>query len=162
MFAIVGGILAIGMGLSTYGSQIIIEDLITQEEDVVSGGSLEVTSELDPSISEMGVFWVQIANFQEDTIQATIFDPSGSQIISESIDRDSYEGNFEISSIGTYKLLIENNGQDDHIIGVIGHMPDSVKISVGVTGLYLIIIGLFGMGGLAIYILRNKRKSKFS
>jgi len=62
-----------------------------------------------------------------------------------------------------YNLDIENSGSDEiKIIGVIGHMPDNTALSVGVTGFYILLIGLIGIVGVGIYAVKNRRKEKFN
>lgn len=161
--AIVGGIVAVGIALSFYGSQIIIEDLVSEQTEVISGGFMEVKTELDPSVSETGVYVVQTMNFKENSISAKIFDPFDSQIVSKPVETESFEDRFKISTKGTYLLVIENFGAEKTVIvGVIGHMPDKGKLSIGITGLYLLIVGLIGMVGVGIYAIKKRRKDKFS
>ncbi len=54
------------MALSFYGSQIITEDLVTGQSNLISGETFETIVELDPMISEYGVYLVQTTNFQEN------------------------------------------------------------------------------------------------
>lgn len=161
--AIVGGLVAVGIALSFYGSQIVIEDLISEQTMVISGKVLEVSAELDPTISEIGVYVVQTLNFKENAIYAKIFDPFGSQIVSKLVETNSFEDRFEISTKGTYQLVVENSGTEETtIVGVIGHMPDTSKLSIGITGFYILIVGLIGMVGVGIYAIKNRRKRRFS
>ena len=160
---IVGGLLTTGIFLSFYGAQLTTQDLKVEESFVDGGESLEVIVELDPAKSETGVYVVQVMNFMEGTLSAKISDPLGYQIVSKSIDKESFEERFEITSKGNYKLSIENSGLDEiNIIGVIGHMPDNNALSVGITGFYILIIGLIGIVGVGIYAIKNRRKEKFS
>lgn len=160
---IMGSILAIGMAMSFYGSQIIIQDLVSEQAEVIPGNSLEITVELDSSVSEIGVYVVQTMNFKEDSISAKIFDPFGTQIISKSIESDSFEDRFEITSKGKYQLLIENFGSEETtIVGVLGHMPDKNKLSIGITGFYLLIVGLAGMAVVGIYAFKKRQKNNLS
>jgi len=125
----------------------------------LAGDSLNILAELDPSKSNSGVFVVQILDFREGDLTAKISDPLGYEIVSMHIDRESFEERFEILSKGTYQLEIENSGLEDiKIVGVIGHMPDNTTIYVGVTGFYLLIIGLIGIGGVGFYAIRNRRR----
>ncbi len=157
---VVGGLVAIGIILSFYGSQVITKDLETAESNVMPGNSLEFFTELDPEITKTGVYVVQSLNFQENSIHARILDPEGSEIISKLIEKESFEGRFEIGSVGHYTLIIENTGDEETvIIGVIGHMPDAGKLSVGITGLYIVIMGLIGIVGIGIYAVKNKRRT---
>lgn len=155
---LVVGLMVSGLALSFYGSQIITEDLVSNTQLVSQGDSLEVFTELDPQISNKGVYVVQIMQFERGSVTAKIFDPFGTQIISENIDKDSFEGRFDIDSKGKYKLLIENKGKETEIIGVIGHLPDTSKFSIGISGFYLLIVGMIGMVGIAIFVIRNRKK----
>jgi len=156
---IVGSIMAVGMAMSFYGSQIIIQDLVSEQDEVIPGNSLEITVELDSSVSKTGVYVVQTMNFKENSISAKIFDPFGTQIISKSIESDSFEDRFEISSKGKYQLVIENFGEGETtIVGVLGHMPDKSKLSLGISGFYLLIVGLTGMAGVGIYAFKKRQK----
>ena len=156
---IVGGILAAGVFLSFYGAQLSTQDLTVKEENILSGGSLQVSTELDPSKSSMGVFVVQILENKQSTLTAKIFDPLGIEILSITIDSESLEKRFEISSKGTYQLVVENSGLEDLlVVAAFGHMPDNTTISVGITGFYLLIVGLIGIVGVGIYAIRNRNK----
>lgn len=157
---IVGSIMAVGMAMSFYGSQIIIQDLVSEQAEVIPGNSLEITVELDSSVSETGVYVVQTMNFKENSISAKISDPFGTQIISKSIESDSFEDRFEISFKGKYQLVIENFGSEETtIVGVLGHMPDKSKLSIGIAGFYLLIVGLTGMVGVGIYVFKKRQKN---
>ncbi len=157
---VVGGLVATGIVLSCYGSQVVTKDLDTAESDVSPGNSLEFFTELDPEITQTGVYVVQVLNFQENSIHAKILDPEGSEIISKLIEKESFEGRFKIGSAGHYTLIIENTGDvDTIIIGVIGHMPDAGKLSIGISGLYIIIIGLIGLVGVGIYAVKSRRRT---
>jgi hypothetical protein len=156
---IVGAILASGVFLSFYGAHLSTKDLTVKEDSVLTGDSLKILAELDPSKSNSGVFVVQILDFKEGDLTAKISDPLGDEIVFMHIDRESFEERFEILSKGTYQLEIENSGLEDiKIVGVIGHMPDNTTISVGVTGFYFLIIGLIGIVGVGIYAIRNRRR----
>ena len=156
---IVGGILAAGVFLSFYGAQLSTQDLAVKEENVLSGGSLEISTELDPSKSDFGVFVIQILEDKESTLIAKISDPLWFEILSIPIEKESVEEQFEISSKGTYQLIVQNTGlQDLQVVGAFGHMPDTMTISVGITGFYLLIVGIIGIIGVGIYAIRIRKK----
>ena len=160
---IVGGLLATGIILSFYGAQLTTQDLIVNEGIVSLGESFEIQAELDPTKSETGVFVIQILDFKDNEITAKISDPLDYEILSKSFDKDSIEERFEIASKGTYKLIIENLSPEDiQIMAVIGHMPDKGTLSVGITGFFILIVGLVGIVGVGIYVIRTKRKEKFN
>jgi hypothetical protein len=156
---IVGALLAAGVFLSFYGAHLTTQDLTVKEENILPGDSLEISTELDPSKSSNGVFVIQILEDKENTLTAKISDPLGFEILSLPIDRESFEDRFEISSKGTYQLVVENSGLEElQVVGVIGHMPDNTTIYVGITGFYLLIIGLIGIVVVGIYAVRNRNK----
>ncbi len=159
LLALVGGLIAVGIALSFYGSMIITEDLTQGVQNIGEGGSFEIRAELDPSISSEGVFVVQVMQFQEGSVSARITDPFGSQIVSKTIDSESYEEQFDVTSKGTFTLTVENSGEFTDVVGVIGHLPDTSKFSVGITGFYLLIVGLIGMGIVGIYVVKNRRRN---
>ena len=158
MLAIVGGLIAAGIALSFYGSMIIVEDLTQSVDNIGEGSTLEISSELDPEVNDEGFYVVQTMKFQEGMISARVVDPFGSQIVSKVIDSESYQEQFEITSSGTFTLIIENSGEFSDVVGAIGHVPDSTKVSVGITGTFLLIIGLVGMGVVGIYAVKNRRR----
>ena len=158
---IVGVLIIVGMALSFYGSQIITEDLVTEQSDLISGEIFETFADLDPMISESGVYVVQTTNFQENVINVKIFDPIGSQIISKTVESESFEDRFKILSSGEYRIIIENTGSEDTAIFLaIGHLPDTSKLSVGITGFYILVVGMIGIAGLVILTIKNRRKNK--
>jgi hypothetical protein len=155
---IVGGLIGAGIILSFYGNYVIFEDLIKGDGDVDSEHDLIVEVELDHIETQTGIYAVQIIDYEKSVVSASILDPLDTVIESQSINEEVYEGLFDISTSGTYKLLIENRGEQVKIFGVIGPEPDSGKRSLGFVSLYILIIGLIGMMILAIYLVINRKK----
>jgi len=160
---IMSSLIAIGIILSFYGAQLTTQNLTVREEKLVPGSLFEITTELNLSKGETGVYGILVENFKKDAISVTVIDPLGNQIISKTVDKESTEERFMIDSSGTYKLVIENLGlEETQIVAGVGHMPDNFAISVGITGLFILIVGLIGIAGIGIYAIRNKRKQKLS
>lgn len=160
---LVVGILAAGIILSFYGAQLTTHDIIVKEENVVPGNAVEVSKELDPEISETGVYAVLIEKYEEDSISISVYDPFDSKILSSVAEKESNEERFEIKSSGTYKLEIENLGEEDtKIIAGLGYMPDASTLSVGITGFFLLVVGLIGIVGIGIYAIKNRPKHNLS
>ena len=88
---IVGSLIGTGIILSFYGSQLATQNLTIKEENLDPGSSMEVIVELDPSIGETGVYGILLAKFEENMIHVSVFDPLGSQILSETVDQESTE-----------------------------------------------------------------------
>ncbi len=161
---IVGGLIAVGIILSFYGSQLTTQNIIVKEENVLPDSSLEVPIELDRSVGETGVFAVVVLeNFEEDTISFSVFDPLGSKIISKIAEKESTEERFEITSQGMYKLEIQNSGiKESKVVVGLGYMPDEGTRLIGVMGSSILIAGLIGIVGIGVYSIRNRQKNKTS
>jgi len=156
---IVGGLIAGGIILSFYGSQLTTQNIIVKEENLLPDSAVEVSVELDPSVGETGVFAVLLENFEEDVISISVFDPLGSQIISKIAEKESTEERFEITSSGKYKLEIQNSGlEESKVIVGLGYMPDAATLSIGIIGFILLIVGLIGIVGIGIYSIRSRQK----
>ncbi len=156
---IVGALIAGGILLSFYGSQLTTENIIVKEENILPDSAVEVSVELDPSIGETGVFAVLLENFEENAISVSVFDPLGSQIISKIAEKESIEELFEITSGGKYTLEIQNSGLEESKVFVgLGYMPDAATVSIGIIGFYLLIFGLIGIVGIGVYSIRNRQK----
>ena len=152
-------LIIVGITLSFYGSQLITDELVTEQSELNSGSTFEIVVELDLSISKSGVYVVQTTNFKENSIHAKIFDPFERQIVSKIIESESFEDRFEISSSGEHRIVIENTGDEETVLFLaIGHLPDTSKLSVSITGFYILVIGMIGIAGLVIIAMRNRRK----
>ena len=163
LLIIMGGILAAGLVLSFFAAQWTTENLSRGDDTLASGESLEIVAELDPLTSQTGIFAVNIVDFEEGTISAKVFDPIDAQIISNTIEIESYQETFEILLKGSHRLVIENSGiEESQVFGAIGHMPSDNITYLNYAGFYLLIAGLIGMGAVGVYAVKNKRKEKFS
>ena len=157
-FIIVGGLVGIGIILSVYGNYVIFEDLTQGYEDVGSGQDLVLEVELDHTKFQTGIYAVQIKDFESATVTASILDPFNTLVESQSINEEVFEGLFDVTTSGTYKLLVENSGEQVNVFGVIGPEPDSGKKSLGFISLYILIMGLIGMLIVTVYIVINRKK----
>lgn len=157
--ALVGGLIAVGITLSFYGSYVTVKDLTQVDGNIGDGESLEITIELDPIINEIGVYAVQTMDINKGDISIQILDPSGSQIISKTIEMESFQEQFDISDKGNFRLVIENSGDSTEVIGAIGHLPDSSGNLISITGFFLLVVGLLGIVGLGIYVVKNRKRS---
>jgi hypothetical protein len=157
-FIIVGGLVGIGIILSVYGNYVIFEDLTQGYEDVGSGQDLILEVELDHTKFQAGIYAVQIKDFESATVTASILDPFNTLVESQSINEEVFEGLFDVTTSGTYKLLVENSGEQVNVFGVIGPEPDSGKKSLGFISLYILVMGLIGMLIVTVYIVINRKK----
>ncbi|MFB5646849.1 MAG: hypothetical protein ACE5RO_01745 [Candidatus Nitrosomaritimum yanchengensis] len=157
--AIVGVLIGAGIILSFYGNYVLFEDLVQGNGEVFEGQDLVIEVELDSSKTKSGIFAIQILDFKEGMVTASIIDPSNITIESESVNQEVFEGLFEVTSSGNYKLLIENKGETANVFGVIGPEPDEGKRALSNISMYILVTGLVGMAGVAVYIFINRRKA---
>ena len=157
---IVGALIAGGIILSFYGSQLTTQNIIVKEENIPPDSAVQVSIELDPSVGETGVFAVVVLeNFEEGIISVSVFDPLGSKIISKIAEKAKTEERFEITSGGKYKLEIKNSGlEESKVVVGLGYMPDAWTLSIGMIGFILLIVGLIGIVGIGVYSIRNRQK----
>src|SRR3989344_3608228 len=107
MMTIIGGLIAAGIVLSFYGSQVITEGLSQKDEIIMAGNSLEIYSDIDVTTTNLGVFVVQVQNFKEGAIHVKVFDPLGAELVSTTVDRESFEKRFDVTTGGTYKSFLK-------------------------------------------------------
>ena len=159
---IVGIMIAIGAMLLIYGSQTITGDLVIDEGKINSLTQLEIKAELDPDINTQGVYAVQTIEGKEYDISASVIDPSQDEIRDVSINRNSFEDNFEIDEAGTYTLIISTaESEEIPLVGGIGHLPDSTGVTISIAGFIVIVLGMIGVAVIGFMIIRQ-RKNKFS
>lgn len=151
------------MTLTFYESQIINGSVINQQQNLLSGASMSLTKDFDPSKNQNGVYSVQITDFQEsDNIKANISNPVGEIIISKQIVKSPFQENFIISTSGTYKIQIENQGsQEVQILAVIGNYPQNIAL-IDMCSFILLISGLSGLAIGIMYLVKNRSKSSIS
>ena len=159
---IVGIMIAIGAMLLIYGSQTITGDLVIEEGKINSLTQLQIKAELDPEINTQGVYAVQTIEGKEYDISASVIDPSEVKIRDASINRNSFEDNFEIEDAGIYTLIISTaESEEVPLVGGIGHVPDSTGVTISIAGFFVIVLGMIGVAVIGFMIIRQ-RKNKFN
>src|SRR5256885_2288328 len=130
----------IGIALTFYESQLINGSVTNQQQNLLSGALMTLTKDLDPHKNQNGVYSIQITDFQkDDNIKARIFDPVGEMIISKSITKSPFQENFIISTNGTYKIQVENQGsREAQILAVIGNYPQNIAL-IDMCGFILLV-----------------------
>lgn len=155
----VSGVVGLGIILSFYGNQVLFEDLARAEADVSAGQELRVRAELEASDMQKGIYAIQIVEYRGG-ISMEVFDPQGFEIASHAPDKELTEGSFDVGMDGTYEMIIRNDGSEQvRIFAVMGPEPDAGAKSLGFVSLYILVIGLMGMAGIGILVVRNRRRS---
>ena len=156
---IVGILIAVGAMLLIFGSQTITGDLVIEEGRINESTQLSITTELDPNINTQGVYAIQTIEGKEYDISAIVLDPSDSKIRDVSVNRNSFEDNFDINDAGTYTLIISTSETEDvGVVGGIGHVPDSTGVTISIAGFIVIMIGMIGVIVIGFMIIRQRKK----
>ncbi|HYL66032.1 MAG TPA: hypothetical protein VEU72_02640 [Nitrosopumilaceae archaeon] len=153
----------IGIALTFYESQLINGSVINQQQNLLPGASMTLTKDLDPSKNQNGVYSIQITDFQkEDNIKVSILSPVGETVISKSITKSQIQENFIISTSGTYKIQIENQGSREiQILAVIGNYPQNIAL-IDMCSFILLITGLSGLAIGIMYLVKNRGKTNIN
>ena len=161
VIAILGILIVAGIATSIVENQLTLEGIIQGNGKVSLAQIVTISVNLDKNATPIGIFAVQVMEFKENTFSAKILDPSGIEIISEKIDEDTIEQEFEVFDSGNYELIIESSdNKESYVAGAIGPLPDAnEKFIISSISSSCIIIGMIGLVILAIYEIRNKRKS---
>ena len=156
-------LIIIGIGFTFYESLLINENVANQQQNLLVGGSMSLTKELDPSKNQNGVYSVQITDFKEnDNVKVTVFNPVDEIITSKSITKNPFQENFSISTRGIYKIQIENQGQHEiQVLAIIGNYPQNISL----LDIFSFVVLIIGLGGLTIgimYFVKNRGKTDVS
>ncbi len=158
---IAGMLVAVGMVMSYYGASLVTQD-VTYNEAILNGTApIQITKELDPSISDTAVFVVQSEGFADASLVAKLYDPSNQIITTERIEQKNTEEEFAIAEKGTYRLELENEKQTEaHAIIGLTHMPDRIIISLNYLGQMFILSGFAGVVVSGIFALKSRKKAQ--
>ena len=160
MVVITGALIVIGLILLVLGNQIILEGVSQGNVKVSSNHALVISGNFDTQKTTTGVFAIQIMEFKDNTFSAKVLDPFDTEIISQAINEEAVESEFNVSETGDYKLIIESISEDEiHVFGAIGPLPDALKKSLGFISVYILVIGMIGLVVVAIYGIKNRERS---
>lgn len=157
--AIVGGLIGAGIILSFYGNYLLFENLAQDNGDVELGRNLIIEIELDSTKTQTGIYAIQIMDVERALVTAKILDPFDTELQTNQIKDELFEGFFDVTATGAYKLVIENKEEQVKIFGVIGPQPEAWKKSLNDFSIIILIIGLVGMVTVAIYTIISRKKS---
>ena len=154
-----GGLVAVGMILSYTGAS-MISGQVTFKETIVNG-TIPATVEkvLDPAINSKGVFVLRVENSERSNLVATIFGPSGEQVVSKKIDDLKTEEYFDVNSKGVYTLEVRNGGNQVPLLFGLSHMPDRFVVLLNTLGQYMILSGFVVAVIAIVYAIKTRTKS---
>ena len=151
-------LVVLGLFLLTVGNQIILEGVSQDNGLINSNQPLIISGDFDMN-DDVGIFAVQLVEYQENVFTAQVLDSFGTEVFFESIKEDTIEREFSITSPGAYKLIIQSNSvEETQVFGAIGPVPDAGKKSLAFISVYVLIVGLAGLAISGILAIK-KRKS---
>lgn len=138
---------ACGFSLSYIGSLSALEGLNFQVINIMPGETKEIFANLDIYTTNNGIYVVKVTDF--GSVQITTLDPNGKKIDRNIIEWEyerEVERNFDIPISGTYKLLIENVGQNEAELSVaVGGLAPGMEIEN--WGNFIGFLGIIGILG---------------
>jgi len=161
MTVIFGLLIVTGLVVSLVENQITLEGIKQGNGKVSSIETVTVSVDLDKEITPVGIFAVQIMEFKENTISAIILDPSNIEIISQKVNEETLEKEFDVFETGTYQLIIQSSDEDEiYVVGAIGSLPDTdKKFILSVIAMSILIIGMIGLATVGVIGIKNRKKS---
>ncbi len=153
-------LIAIGLILLVLGNQVILQGISQGNGKVSSSQTLSISVEFDSQETSIGVFAVQIMEFKDNTFSAKVLDPFDSEIISQTINEETTEKEFDVLETGTYKLIIQSISNEEPIVfAAIGPLPDAGKQSLGYISMIILVTGMVGLVVVGIYEVKKRRRS---
>ena len=161
IIVICGLLIVAGLAVSVVENQITLEGINQGNGKVTSSETVTVSVDMDREETQIGIFAVQVMEFKENTISAKILDPSNIEIISQKVNEDILEEEFEVIESGTYQLIIQSSDDDEiYVAGAIGPLPDAdKKLILSYVSLTILIIGMVGLAITGIIGIRNRKRS---
>lgn len=153
-------LIVIGLILLVVGNQIILEGVSQGNGKVSSMQTLEIVGYFDSQNTATGVFAIQTMEFKDNTLSVRVFDPFGIEIISQVVNKETMEKDFDVLETGEYKMIVESTSNEEiQVFGAIGPLPDAGKKSLGFISIYILIVGMVGLVAVGVYGIKNRRRS---
>jgi len=161
MVVIAGVLIVSGLIISVLGNQLTLEGIIQENGKVSSTQTVSVSVDFDANITPVGIFAVQVMESKESTTYAKILDPSDIEIMSQKVNEDTIEREFDVVETGTYTLLIQGSSDEEvFVTGAIGPLPDTdKKFIISAISTSVLIIGMSGLVMIGIYLIINRKRS---
>ena len=155
-----GALIVAGLIFLVLGNQFVLEGVNQENGKVSLSQALTISKDFEEQETKIGIFAVQIMEFKNDTFSVKVLDPSNIEIISQVMDNESVEEEFDIVETGTYKVIIESiTNEEIQAFGAIGPLPDAGKKSLGFISVYILVVGMVGLVGSTVYGIKNRRRS---
>ena len=101
---IFGLLIVTGLVVSIVENQMTLEGINQGNGKISSIETITISVDLDKEITPVGIFAVQIMEFKENTISAIILDPSNIEIISQKVNEETLEKEFDVFETGSLSI----------------------------------------------------------
>lgn len=161
IIVIFGLLITAGLVISIVENQVTLEGINQGNGKISAIETVTISVDIDKEETPVGIFAVQIMEFQENAISAKIIDPLNIEIISQKINEETIEKEFDIFESGTYQLVIQSSIDDEiYVTGAIGPLPDAnKKLILSIITFSVLIVGMIGMAATGIVVIKNRNRS---
>ncbi len=161
IIVIFGLLIIAGLIVSILENQVTLDGINQGNGKINTNETVTISVDIDKEETPVGIFAVQIMEFQENAITAKIIDPSNIEIISQKINEKTIEKEFDIFESGTYQLVIQSSIDDEiYVAGAIGPLPDAnKKLILSIITFSVLIVGMIGVSATGIIIIKNRNRS---
>lgn len=151
-------LVAAGIGLSIYASQIVFEGLDIAYAQVRQGSPLEVSSTIPPG---KGILAVAIMDHTDGmSVSFEVLGPLGYVMAASTVTVPEYQETFDVQEESEYTLIIRSDSADPiQVTGVIGPEPGASTSSLAFVSLYVLLVGMVGMIASVAYIIVVRRRA---
>jgi hypothetical protein len=161
IIVILGLLIVTGLVVSIVGNQVTLEGINQGNGEVSSTQTVTISVDFDMEKTPIGIFAVQVMEFQENTISIKILDPSNIEIIFQEVNEDTMEKKFDVLETGTYQLVIQSSDDEGiYVTGAIGPLPDANKKNIiSIISTSTLLMGMIGLVVIGIYGIKNRKRS---
>jgi hypothetical protein len=161
IIVILGLLIVTGLVVSIVGNQVTLEGINQGNGEVSSTQTVTISVDFDMEKTPIGIFAVQVMEFQENTISVKILDPSNIEIIFQEVNEDTMEKKFDVLETGTYQLVIQSSDDEGiYVTGAIGPLPDANKKNIiSIISTSTLLMGMIGLVVIGIYGIKNRKRS---
>lgn len=150
-----GGVLvAAGLGISTWGSQLVFEEFDVGQGRIGPGERVSASQVMEAG--QRGVYAVESPDL--DSVRAVLSGPGG-ELSEKPHGRGASEGAFEAGREGRYVLEVYNDGPEaGFVAGYVGPEPDAEKMTIAFVSIYVLVAGIGMLAGGVGYAALSRRR----
>ncbi len=155
---IFGLLIVAGLAMTVVENQVTLGGINQGNGKINLVETVTISVDMNKEETPVGIFAVQIMEFQENIISAKVLDPMNIEIISQKMNEETIEKEFDVFESGTYQLIIESSVDNEiYVAGAIGPLPDeNKKFILSIISFTILIIGMIGLVATGINGIRKR------